>query len=227
MRNVAFHIVRVITLLCIFVLVQPTTAQPVQWSGNGHYYEIVVASRISWSAAKAAAEQRVYRCRRGHLATITSREENAFIWNLYQRLLSCGAIGSQVYIGGYEDPPGSGNWKWVTGEPMNYTNWHPGEPNFSGNETVIALGLFCPGTWNNVPPDGRWGSRGFIVEYPLSNDYSGDADRNGCVDDADFLAVLFAFGSTGSNLGGVDTNCDEVVDDADLLTVLFQFGSGC
>jgi hypothetical protein len=56
---------------------------------------------------------------------------------------------------------------------------------------------------------------------------TGDADSNGCVDDADLLAVLFAFGSTGNDLGGVDTNCDEVVDDADLLTVLFQFGSGC
>jgi hypothetical protein len=80
---------------------------------------------------------------------------------------------------------------------MDYTNWHLGEPNNRGYETVIALGLFCPGTWNNVPPDGSWGSHGFIVEYPLSNDYSGDADSNGCVDDADLLAVLFAFGSTG------------------------------
>jgi hypothetical protein len=39
--------------------------------------------------------------------------------------------------------------------------------------------------------------------------------------------VLFAFGSTGSNLGRVDVNCDRVVDDADLLQVLFNFGGGC
>ena len=57
--------------------------------------------------------------------------------------------------------------------------------------------------------------------------HNGDVDRNGCVDDADLLAVLFAFGSTGSNLGRVDVNCDGVVDDADLLIVLFHFGSGC
>ena len=57
--------------------------------------------------------------------------------------------------------------------------------------------------------------------------HNGDIDRNGCVDDADLLAVLFAFGQTGSNLGRVDTNCDGVVDDADLLVVLFNFGSGC
>jgi len=55
---------------------------------------------------------------------------------------------------------------------------------------------------------------------------SPDINRDGCVDDADLLAVLFAFGQTGSNLAE-DINCDEVVDDADLLSVLFAFGSGC
>ena len=53
----------------------------------------------------------------------------------------------------------------------------------------------------------------------------GDVDRNGCVDDADLLSVLFAYGNTG-NLPE-DVNCDEVVDDADVLEVLFAFGNGC
>ena len=52
----------------------------------------------------------------------------------------------------------------------------------------------------------------------------GDVDCNGCVDDADLLAVLFAFGGSG---GAEDLNGDGTVDDADLLTVLFAFGSGC
>jgi hypothetical protein len=54
----------------------------------------------------------------------------------------------------------------------------------------------------------------------------GDVDGDGCVDDADLLAVLFAFGQTGSNLPA-DVNRDDIVDDADLLMVLFNFGSGC
>jgi hypothetical protein len=54
----------------------------------------------------------------------------------------------------------------------------------------------------------------------------GDVDGNGCVDDADLLAVLFAFGQVGSGLPE-DVNGDGVVDEADLLTVLFNFGSGC
>ena len=53
----------------------------------------------------------------------------------------------------------------------------------------------------------------------------GDVDDNGCVDDADLLQVLFAFGSTGQN--DADVNGDEIVDDADLLIVLFNFGTGC
>ncbi|MDW8105670.1 MAG: lamin tail domain-containing protein, partial [Armatimonadota bacterium] len=47
---------------------------------------------------------------------------------------------------------------------------------------------------------------------------AGDVDGNGCVDDADLLQVLFAF---GSNDPVSDVNADGVVDDADLLVVLF------
>ncbi len=54
----------------------------------------------------------------------------------------------------------------------------------------------------------------------------GDVNLDGCVDDADLLQVLFAFGQTGAGLPE-DINCDQVVDDADLLQVLFNFGSGC
>ena len=53
----------------------------------------------------------------------------------------------------------------------------------------------------------------------------GDVDRNGCVDDADMLRVLFAFGDRGYR--NEDLNWDGAIDDADLLQVLFNFGSGC
>jgi probable HAF family extracellular repeat protein len=90
-----------------------------------------------------------------------------------------------------------------------------------------------------ISPDGRYivgrgwnAATGRYEAYlldtgPRCTAHNGDVDANGCVDDADLLAVLFAFGSTGSNLGRVDVNCDGVVDDADLLIVLFNFGSGC
>jgi hypothetical protein len=50
----------------------------------------------------------------------------------------------------------------------------------------------------------------------------GDVNLDGIVDDADLLAILFAFGSSDA---AVDVNSDGVVDDADLLIVLFNFGS--
>ncbi len=50
-----------------------------------------------------------------------------------------------------------------------------------------------------------------------------DVNGDGCVDDADLLEVLFAFGSAGSL--PADVNEDSVVDDADLLEVLFNFGN--
>jgi hypothetical protein len=55
---------------------------------------------------------------------------------------------------------------------------------------------------------------------------NGDLDGNGCVDDADLLQVLFAFGQQGTDLAA-DLNGDATVDDADLLQVLFAFGEGC
>ena len=54
----------------------------------------------------------------------------------------------------------------------------------------------------------------------------GDANSDGCVDDADLLLILFNFGQSccGSPF---DLNDDCSVDDADLLMVLFNFGQGC
>ncbi len=55
---------------------------------------------------------------------------------------------------------------------------------------------------------------------------AGDVNGDGCVDGSDLLAVLLAFGNTGSGLLE-DLNGDGIVDDADLLEVLFHFGEGC
>ncbi len=51
----------------------------------------------------------------------------------------------------------------------------------------------------------------------------GDVNSDGVIDDADLLAILFAFGSADPD---ADLNNDGTVDDADLLTVLFNFGAG-
>ncbi len=50
----------------------------------------------------------------------------------------------------------------------------------------------------------------------------GDLNNDDVIDDADLLAVLFAFGSADSD---ADVNGDGIVDDADLLIILFNFGA--
>jgi probable HAF family extracellular repeat protein len=87
--------------------------------------------------------------------------------------------------------------------------------------------------------DGRYivGSatnRSWILGFWLDTWREGDTNGDGCVDDADLLRVLFAFGTEGTaeSLYGIplrheDINHDGIVDDADLLLVLFNFGTGC
>ena len=64
---------------------------------------------------------------------------------------------------------------------------------------------------------------GFLLDRrcPLN----ADVNRDGVVDDADLLQVLFAFGGRGYT--NADTNWDGIVDDADLLEVLRRFGDTC
>ncbi len=50
----------------------------------------------------------------------------------------------------------------------------------------------------------------------------GDVNDDNTIDDADLLAVLFAFGGSDAS---ADVNGDGTVDDADLLIVLFNFGA--
>jgi photosystem II stability/assembly factor-like uncharacterized protein len=92
-----------------------------------------------------------------------------------------------------------------------------GLPNVQVNtlKVVPGTGYLMAATYGR----GMW-----RIRLPLTP--AGDVDGNGCVDDADLLAVLFVFGQSGAGLPE-DVNRDGIVDDADLLLVLFNFGNGC
>jgi len=120
--------------------------------------------------------------------------------------------------------------RWTLSDGMEDLNITYGHLLTPGSELIVAIA---------ISPDGRYivgygynAATGRIEGFRLDTQssctaHSGDVDNNSCIDDADLLAVLFAFGSTGGTLGRVDVNCDQMVDDADLLQVLFNFGSGC
>lgn len=75
----------------------------------------------------------------GHLATITSAEENRFIFELFSsdeafiKEDGGGLFGPMIglYQADLSREP-AGGWIWVTGEPVTYSRWSPGNPdNFS------------------------------------------------------------------------------------------------
>ncbi len=144
-------------LLILFtsILVNCAAATPVQDPGSGHWYEVVTSS-ITWNDAKTAAQASSYSGMNGHLATITSQEENNFVANL-------GSVDS-YWLGGFQ-PAGSsepdGDWQWVTGESWSYTNWNGGEPNNMGDEN--ALQFWSSNVWNDENGNSMKG--GYIVEY--------------------------------------------------------------
>lgn len=126
---------------------------------TGHCYEYIQEA-ATWHAAKAAAELRTHNGVSGHLVTITSAAESAFIVANVSN-----AIQNNAWIGAYH----SGNdslldgWEWVTGEPWAYTNWASVAPNdWSERAGLFWLGN---GTWNDGHETHVWPG-GYLVEYP-------------------------------------------------------------
>jgi hypothetical protein len=169
MRNVLF------TTLALLFASTLAIAAPVYNPETGHYYDaIAFSSGITWNDAKTFAGNSIYLGMNGHLATITSADENSFIVNSLGGPLAI----TTFFLGGYQpagSPEPGGNWQWITGETWSFTNWVPGEPNntYSGgaifnsqttstSEEVLHFFL-SGGQWNDVPLMSGWG--GLIVEY--------------------------------------------------------------
>jgi hypothetical protein len=137
---------------------------PVQWTTNGHYYEVISTS-INWTNAKAAAEASNFMGIQGHLATINSAAENQFITNTF------GANNIHLkWLGGFQ-PPGSiepaGGWSWVTGEAWTFNNWSGLEPNNAGGgEDAVAYNHSVDNEgklWNDLPRANT--AQGYVIEY--------------------------------------------------------------
>jgi formylglycine-generating enzyme required for sulfatase activity len=235
--------------------------QAVQWrvedGGNGHWYQWVpYGSLTTWLETQVDANTRG-----GHLATVTSLAEDAFARSLFEpgSCQSCTNLATIIWIGGYQDRDAAdfsepaGGWRWVTGEPWSFTNWHPNEPNdFKGYEDF--LGLTCNGSWNDGHNPSTC-STAAIIEWSADCNGDGvvdygqilqgqlvdtnldgvpdicevdpcpaDTNGNGVVNHVDLAAVLSSWGTDGQSEGDADTNNDGIVDGLDLTCVLGGWG---
>lgn len=134
-------------------------AAPVQFSGNGHWYEFVSTTK-SWTNALADASSSTFMGMTGHLVTITDAAENAFVLSVTN--------GARAWIGATDLDAFSseGNFVWAAGPeagtPLAYSNWIPGEPNNLGNIGEDFVEMRSNGQWNDLPSYMRLG---YVVEY--------------------------------------------------------------
>lgn len=125
---------------------------PISKVYNGHYYAAYTFNGdYDWDSANTYCNKLG-----GHLVTITSAEENNAVLELMLK------AGKEFAWVGATDKVEEGNWKWVNGETLSYTNWADYQPdNYNGEQHYSVMRN--DGTWD----DGALfcGISCFICEY--------------------------------------------------------------
>lgn len=114
---------------------------------DGRLYRLLAHSDdtpITWHESRLACENWG-----AHLVTIQSRDENNFVAGMLGR-----ANRNHAWIG-FTDEPQEGEWVWITGEAVTFTNWdtvYSNEPNGGTRENYGMI--FGPGVrfglWNDA-----------------------------------------------------------------------------
>ena len=124
---------------------------------KGHYYYLYYTDTI------LTYEEAAQYCKDkgGYLATITSQEENDFLYN-YITENNC----PNAYFG-FTDQDEEGTWKWDNGETSSYTNWHSGGPDNENPSEDFAMYYYKypDGTWNDGDFSDENGNRAFLCEW--------------------------------------------------------------
>ncbi len=150
-----------IAFLCVLGMAGLANATAVQWSVNGHWYDVITtSSTLSWEQARDAAAANNW-----HLVTITSLEEDRFVASLLGSQKTTNA--ENYWLGGYQTVGAVeplGGWTWVTGEAWTYSNWYVNEPNNGVGGTQNYLHYWPEGTWQWDDMDNRNTMVGYVVE---------------------------------------------------------------
>ena len=118
---------------------------------NGHIYTLY-NDTLTWDEAKTQCE-----AMGGHLVTVTSAEEQSIVENLIKDQFC-----KWYFIGATNIDNGT-DYKWVTGEKLEYTNWKNGSPDNS-NEHYMMATTKLNGGWQDTVVDGYGCLVGFICE---------------------------------------------------------------
>jgi hypothetical protein len=134
-------------LIAVAALSSSASAVPTTHIYGGHSYFLTAPG--TWEEAEAEAV-----AAGGHLVTINDAAENAWVAATFNP----DPPNSGAWIGLYQlpgSPEPAGGWVWISGEPVSYTNWGPGEPsNHDGIEEFAHLGRFHPSEqWNDWSPN--------------------------------------------------------------------------
>ncbi len=128
----------------INLLSDETSMPKTSYNFKGSTYAVYDITGMSWEEANAYCNSLG-----GHLVTITTSEEQAFINN--NLLTNC--ANNLYWIGGKQV---NSEWKWVTNENFYFTNWASGEPTNIANEYYIHMygkkgrTDISIGQWNNT-----------------------------------------------------------------------------
>ncbi len=101
---------------------------------SGHHY-LIASVQLHWKEAKKFAED----CG-GHLLTLTSKQEIAFITDSWSRLTGGDSIQPpEAWTGGINPGKSPDGWTWVTGEPWADPFWMSDEPDLKYPENPVYL----------------------------------------------------------------------------------------
>lgn len=156
-RNIKRYLLASTTVL-LALMARIASAAPVTWSTNGHQYEYIAATSISWTDASAAAQA----IGTGwNLASITSQAEEDFVVSLITGSIQ---TNNEVWLGGTDEGI-EGTWTWTDGELFLYSDWWAGEPNdFGAGEDYLALKYDNAWHWNDAANSAEDFIIGYIVE---------------------------------------------------------------
>jgi hypothetical protein len=135
---------------------------------NGHFYRPISAGN-TYTGARAAALATTFKGQQGYLVTITSADEDAFIFNNVPQSSIWFALTDEVSEGQWRIDAGpekgtlikTSNGQFTGNIAGQYNNWAPGEPNNAGNEDY-AVTKWNGSQWNDLPNNF---SCAYVIEY--------------------------------------------------------------